>query len=134
MEKFWIYDPAVLFQNGNWNKVIPQKSMTREERYNTYTRLIIYLTIIGFIIFTRKDIIYLGIILLLIIIVLYLGQKDNNQKDIPSISGTESGTDSQDNQELKDHIRWIHEMPQSCKEKKSECLKYEDLRFNHRSL
>lgn len=46
MDPFWIYNPAVLVQNGNWYRIFPTPSMSWTEKLNAMTRLFILLTIL----------------------------------------------------------------------------------------
>ena len=54
MENFWLYDISVLFQKDNLLEIWPNSYYSIEKKYNSITRLIIYLTILGY--FVTKNI------------------------------------------------------------------------------
>jgi hypothetical protein len=44
--EFWINDPHILFNDKNLFEIYPKNNMTRTEKFNEVSRLIIYLTIL----------------------------------------------------------------------------------------
>ena len=44
----WLNDPSVLFKKGQINQLWPKEKMSQNEKINAITRLVIILTILGF--------------------------------------------------------------------------------------
>lgn len=93
--KFWINDPTILFDKKYIFDLFPKSSMCYEQKMNAISRLIILITILGFI-FTRNWTILLsGIFGLLVIYITQLlngtssegFQENNANADIPTPSG-----------------------------------------------
>ena len=78
MSNFWLNNPKVLFDN--LNKLWPCSDMDFDEKLNAISRLIIILTIIGFLLTKTLKIIMTGIITLLVIVILYF-IKSNKKKE-----------------------------------------------------
>jgi hypothetical protein len=68
----WIHDPSILFINELW----PEPHMTIEQKINAISRLVILLTLLGFLITFNINILITGIITLGIFYFLYTTQKD----------------------------------------------------------
>lgn len=68
--KFWLEDPAILFRNNNYTKIVPSKQMNRIEVLNALSRFFIYLIII-YLIFS-VDWTYMLIPMAGIVIILFL--------------------------------------------------------------
>ena len=74
---FWSNDPTILLNKEGILQIWPTQQMTFEEKLNTISRLVIIMSILGFI-FTRSwNIIIIGIITLAIIFTLYKLRKQN---------------------------------------------------------
>lgn len=69
--QFWIKDPRVLFKSDDISKVYPSANMTSEEKLNAITRLIIILTLLGYLISQDAKIVITGLVTLVIIVILY---------------------------------------------------------------
>jgi hypothetical protein len=70
MTLFWIKDPTILLNKYNlvfW----PTESMSMEEKLNAITRLVLLLTIAGFILMQNMNFIWVGMITLLLIVIYY---------------------------------------------------------------
>jgi hypothetical protein len=68
---FWTNDPTILFNRESVSQIWPTQQMTFESKLNAISRLIIIMTILGFI-FTRNfNLIIIGILTLAILIALY---------------------------------------------------------------
>lgn len=74
---FWLYEPSILFKNGNYYKIFPTSDMTKNEILNSLTRLFLYLLIIYLLFSTSKEYAYLPIIAIIIIIIIYFIQTDD---------------------------------------------------------
>jgi hypothetical protein len=83
---YWLEDPKILFDKENLIELWPTSNMTYIEKMNALCRLIVFLTIIGLIIFRSLNILIIGLIVLCILTFLY------NKKII-----TEQGRELYDN-------------------------------------
>ena len=68
---FWTKDPYVLIDNDKIKKLWPKENMSYVEKLNSITRLIIILTVLGFLISKSARIIMAALITLGIIYFLY---------------------------------------------------------------
>jgi hypothetical protein len=78
MTAFWLQDPTVLFNNAGITQIIPTAAMTREDKLNAISRLIIVLTILGYLITMSYNILLLGVVSLGIIAILNNATEKNN--------------------------------------------------------
>ena len=69
--KAWTVDPTILLKHSELTKLWPCSSMNATEKFNTTTRLIIALTVIGFLIMNKLEILLLGVISIATITYLY---------------------------------------------------------------
>ena len=70
MTAFWLQDPTVLFNNASITQIIPTADMTREAQLNAMSRLIIVLTLLGYLLTMSYKILLLGIVSLGMIAIL----------------------------------------------------------------
>ena len=70
MTAFWLQDPTVLFKNDSIMQIIPTTEMTREAKLNAMSRLIIVLTLLGFLLTMSYKLILLGAVSLGMIAIL----------------------------------------------------------------
>ena len=54
---FWSNDPLILFNKEYIFEIMPKQGMNYEQKMNSITRLIIYLTFLGYIFTTSKKLI-----------------------------------------------------------------------------
>lgn len=80
--QFWSNDPTILFNKDYIFELWPTTSMCYEEKLNAISRLIIILTILGYILTMSKRVIVVGILTLLVIFVLYNMRKRKLSKDM----------------------------------------------------
>jgi hypothetical protein len=80
--QFWTNEPTILFNKYYIFEVWPTPMMCYEQKLNSISRLIILLTILGYILTMSKKIIVVGILTLLIIYVLYGMRKQKMSKDM----------------------------------------------------
>ncbi len=82
MAAFWLSDPAVLFKKGDVSKVWPTGKMTKDEKLNAITRLVIVLTLLGYLVTKTARILVTGVVTLVAIVVLRQAQawKELRQK------------------------------------------------------
>ena len=73
--QFWINDPTMLFDKDHLLELWPTSNMIYEQKLNAISRVIILVTIIGFILLRSTRIIVVGVLTLAAIVVLYKQQK-----------------------------------------------------------
>lgn len=71
----WLNDPSVLFKKGQINQLWPKENMSRNEKINAITRLVIILTILGFLITQTYNFFFTGLITLGVIAFLYYARE-----------------------------------------------------------
>jgi hypothetical protein len=80
--QFWINEPSILCKKEEICKVFPFPNMSYEEKLNAITRLIILLTILGFV-FTKSFFIFMtGIVTLIIVVLVYSLRKQKILGDV----------------------------------------------------
>ena len=67
----WFKDPSVLINKNNLFQIWPCQNMSREEKINSITRLIIYLTFFGYIITQNLNVLISGIVTIFILVITY---------------------------------------------------------------
>jgi hypothetical protein len=80
--QFWSNDPLILFNKDFIFELWPTSNMCYEQKLNAISRLIILLTILGYILTMSKRIIIVGILTLLVIFILYTMRKQKVTKDM----------------------------------------------------
>jgi hypothetical protein len=76
MTAFWLNDPTALFNNAGITQIVPTSDMTREAKLNAISRMIILLTILGYLVTMSYTLILLGVISLAMIALLYVTQSN----------------------------------------------------------
>jgi hypothetical protein len=81
---FWTNEPTILLNNQHISQIWPLTNMSYEEKLNAISRLVILLTILGFIATMSKNILFIGIITLFIIFGIHKiqGQKQKVTKEM----------------------------------------------------
>ena len=79
---FWSNDPTILFDKETVSQIWPTQQMTFESKLNAISRLIIIMTILGFIFTKNVNLIIIGILTLAILFALY---KLRKQKLVSSL-------------------------------------------------
>ena len=69
--QFWTNDPTVLFNKDNIFELWPTMDMCYEQKINAITRLVILITILGYILTTSQRIVAVGVLTLVVIYVLF---------------------------------------------------------------
>jgi hypothetical protein len=81
MTSFWLNNPSILLKQSDISELWPQPDMSMERKLNSITRLIVLLTLLGYLI-TRKDkFLITGVITLVVIVILYFIQ-NKKEKDV----------------------------------------------------
>jgi hypothetical protein len=88
---FWINDPIILFDKNAITQVWPLENMTREQKINAITRLVILLTLTGFLFLNDIKILITGITSIIILVFTYyiLNRNNNLNKIKESFSNEE---------------------------------------------
>lgn len=73
----WTNDPTILFNNKYLSELWPSQDMSYEQKINAITRLIILVTILGYILTRSNKILIIGVITLIVIFALYKMRKHN---------------------------------------------------------
>lgn len=85
-EVIWLKNPLILFQSKDIFKIIPNNLMSIEEKINTVTRLIIYITIIAYMLSNSLNIIFGGLIACAGLMLYYnLIHSSNNKSHIKNV-------------------------------------------------
>jgi len=79
---FWTNDPSILFNNDQLLELWPTTNMCYEQKLNAITRLIIVITILGYIFSMSGRILLAGILTIAIIIALFKMRKPKLTKDM----------------------------------------------------
>jgi hypothetical protein len=72
---FWTNDPSVLFNKDSITQLWPNQKMTNEAKMNAVSRLVILMTLLGFILTRNIKIIFIGAITLAILFTVYKFRK-----------------------------------------------------------
>ena len=67
----WLTDPLILFDKNAITELWPLENMTREQKINAITRLVIILTLIGFLFLNNIKILITGIVAIIILLFIY---------------------------------------------------------------
>jgi hypothetical protein len=88
---FWTNDPSVLFNKDSITQLWPNQKMTNEAKMNAVSRLVILLTILGFILTRNIKIIFIGAITLAILFTVYKFRKQVLVNSLIQNVGTQEG-------------------------------------------
>lgn len=80
--QFWSNDPTIIFNKDYIFELWPTNNMCYEQKLNSITRLIIFLTILGYILSMSQRIIVIGMLTLVVIYVLYNMRKQKVTKQM----------------------------------------------------
>lgn len=80
--QFWSNDPTVLFNKEYIFELWPTTNMCYEQKLNAITRLVILITILGYILTMSLRVLVVGILTLLVIFVLFKMRKQKVTKDM----------------------------------------------------
>ena len=80
--QFWSNEPTILFNKEYIFELWPNSSMCYEQKLNSISRLIILLTILGYILTMSKRVLIVGALTLLVIFILYNMRKQKVSKDM----------------------------------------------------
>ena len=102
---YWLENPNILFDKNYITEIWPSDDMTYTEKMNSLSRLIIFLSLFGLVVFRKLSILIIGLAILAILTYLY-NQKVLNGKGI-NIENNESATNNEDKKEgFVDSLPW----------------------------
>jgi hypothetical protein len=81
-QQIWTNDPTILFNKDYMFELWPTTNMCYEQKLNSITRLIIIITILGFILTRSTRILIVGIVTIALIFILYKMRKPKITKDM----------------------------------------------------
>lgn len=87
--QFWINDPTILFNKDYIFELWPMTNMCYEQKLNAISRLIILLTILGYILTRAKRVLIVGALTMVIIYVLFTMRKQKITKENFEVKGNE---------------------------------------------
>ena len=73
---FWLYNPNILFKSNEISNIWPSNEMSFTEKLNAITRIVLLLTLIGYIATKKTKIVLSGVLTLGAIIILYQIKKN----------------------------------------------------------
>jgi len=79
--KIWLDDPLVLFKKGEINQVWPTQNMDKNQKVNAITRLVIILSILGYLITNSFNFFFTGFLTLGVIILLYYAPQIKKEEE-----------------------------------------------------
>lgn len=129
-DPFWIFDPSVFLEDGNWYKIIPMKGMSTVEALNSLSLLVALASILAFLFTFNVTFIFIGIILLgaIVLYYYYLDSKEplkiryENYKPIESLSYPNTS----------EFVKHVYGNMKSCKENPEHCGFHSDTRHLRR--
>lgn len=81
MDKFWLDDFSVLYENYNFLKFIPMPNMNRIEQLNAITRLMFYTIIIMLLCSQNEELLYIPIAIIVLTVLVYNIFVNNKRKN-----------------------------------------------------
>jgi len=86
---FWLNNPLILINSNNINQVWPTKEMDANEKLNSISRLVIILSILGYLATKNIRILVTCCFTLIAIAILYYAQQQSNNKNLIKSSAKE---------------------------------------------
>ena len=80
-DTFWLNDPTILFNKDSVGQVWPTRSMSTNEKLNAITRLVILLTILGYLVTGNFRVIVTGVVTIVAVAILKYLKKDEDLKN-----------------------------------------------------
>jgi len=87
---FWITDPSILFSKNHITELWPLDEMTREQKLNAITRLVLLLTLAGFLLSNNYKILITGFISIVFLIITYKILNNNSNQKIKETFSNEN--------------------------------------------
>tara|TARA_B100000073_G_scaffold264978_1_gene224606 strand:- start:33 stop:695 length:663 start_codon:yes stop_codon:yes gene_type:complete len=101
---FWFNDPSILLNKKHLFVIWPNSFMTYEEKLNAITRLVILLSVCGYILTSSQNILITSLITIICIVMLYKMKKKDNSAILENLAH-EGFTGTETFEELKDNFQ-----------------------------
>ena len=86
-DTFWVDDPLILLNKNKIHNLWPDDKMSQEEKWNSITRIVILMSILGFIFRKSVNFLIIGVITLALIVVMYqMNRKKNMEEGFSSVN------------------------------------------------
>jgi hypothetical protein len=99
---FWLNDPTILLKQEDITQIWPSQEMSSEEKLNAITRLVVILSLLGYLVCKTYKIVLTGLVTVAAIVLLYGVGRGKGQKDDLKANMKEAFTGSTFRQTLKD--------------------------------
>ena len=83
--KFWADNPSILFDSTYLNEIWIYSDMDTNQKLNAISRLVILLTLLGYVCFNRYIIFILGLILLGVIVIIHKSIKEKEKEGFKDV-------------------------------------------------
>jgi hypothetical protein len=80
-DTFWLNDPTILFNKDSVGQLWPARDMSANKKLNAITRLVILLTILGYLVTGNSRVIVTGVVTIVAVALLKYLKKDEELKD-----------------------------------------------------
>jgi hypothetical protein len=80
----WFTDPSVLLNKNQMNQLWPTENMSRNEKINAITRLVVILSILGYLLTNTINFFITGFVTLGVIVILYYAKESQSSKSSQS--------------------------------------------------
>jgi hypothetical protein len=80
-DTFWLNDPTILFNKDSVGQLWPARDMSANKKLNAITRLVILLTILGYLVTGNSRVIVTGVVTIVAVALLKYLKKDEDLKD-----------------------------------------------------
>ena len=101
---FWFNDPSILLNKKHLFVIWPNSFMTYEEKLNAITRLVVLLSVCGYILTNSQNILITSLITIICIVMLYKMKKKDNSIILENLAN-EGFTGTETFEELKDNFQ-----------------------------
>lgn len=102
---FWIDDMSVLMKKQFIYDIFPKPTMNNNEKLNSITRLVIYLSILGYFFTSNNRIIISGILTISCIVILYKVQTNNLENPNKDMNNTDNVKEAFTNPEMYEKMK-----------------------------
>lgn len=99
---FWINDPTVLFKREEMMDIWPAPLMSIEQKMNAISRIVILLSILGFLITKNVNILFTGAITLAVFVMMYKLQHQEQYDEKNGGNGNDAGNGNSGNDKKKE--------------------------------
>lgn len=97
MTYFWLSNPAILMKQNEILHIWPNKGMDKNEKLNAITRLVVILTILGYVFTKNVKLLLSGVVSIIAIVILHQAERLKVFKDIEGFATEETYHQIQNN-------------------------------------